>query len=648
MKNIDQKICNSIVGKTTLIPKEQIVEYAQENGDTLINALFNLINEKLNEFNGRGNLEYLEKALDYMELTVAVNQDVNRKILLRKLNKLDEKIHAIKLDGCKNADKRTIKELENLENGAQQLQKTIEKEEPKNYEFISYLIHEVKNTTYIELAIEKLPSLVNAKDKDKVSLYRNILYRYIESLDANDEENMIYYANILYMLQSQKTFVLTEEERERCLKEIYRKLDQLTYNKKQSIKNKDKIERLDQVKQIIIKEVETIEELASKYHIPLSFEETLIEELDLYQTPITTRNFSNRFVVKDYIITIDGESALEIDDALSCRKLANGNYLLGVHIASILGYLPYESPLIEESFKRGTTIYLPRKYQDQEGEFHRNIPIFPFRFSSSQASLLPETPKLTRSYYYEISKDGEIVNQKFLKTIIVSNKKMTYTEVNNILENGSKNKKLQQTITNLQEVSDCLEKRFKPSKLYQKVKVNSEDPSELVVSTHGAQKIVNYTMLLTGNRVAEYFANSKEGYPCLYRVHEVDQDTTKKLESMVQNLVQTYGGDQYKKLYHLIRGVYPKGWYDLEGEHQGLGLKHYCHCTSGLRRSQDILIEHALETCYDKRPTDLEISDLEEEIKRRKTQVNTKTDNINHFMEDYSKVYQKSKRKKKN
>ena len=147
--------------------------------------------------------------------------------------------------------------------------------------------------------------------------------------------------------------------------------------------------------------------------------------------------------------------------------------------------------------------------------------------------------------------------------------------------------------------------------------------------------------MLTGNRVAEYFADPSRDYPCLYRVHEINEENDRKLKSMVENLTKTYGGDQYKRLYQLIEGIYPKGWYDTVGSHEGLGLEHYCHCTSGLRRAADIIVEHALEICYDKEPTDRELAALQEEIERRKVEINSKQDPMEWFVKDYKRAYQR-------
>ena len=96
-----------------------------------------------------------------------------------------------------------------------------------------------------------------------------------------------------------------------------------------------------------------------------------------------------------------------------------------------------------------------------------------------------------------------------------------------------------------------------------------------------------------------------------------------------------------QKLYQLLEGIYPKGWYDIAGSHVGLGLDHYCHCTSGLRRGADIVVEHALETCYDENPTIDEIEKLRLEIEGKATLINAKQNPIDWFVKDYRRSYRR-------
>ena len=191
-------------------------------------------------------------------------------------------------------------------------------------------------------------------------------------------------------------------------------------------------------------------------------------------------------------------------------------------------------------------------------------------------------------------------------------------------------------------MTTILDGKYKGNELYEKVKANTQDYSELRVKKVGSENIVYQAMLLTGNRVAEFFARNH--YPCLYRVHEVNEDNQRKLQSMIDTLNETYGGEQFKNLYQLIEGIYPRGWYAMEGRHSGMDLDHYCHCTSVLRRAADIVVEHALEVCYDKDPTPEELIALENEIKAKQKVINQKDDSINWFVEEVHKSYKKMKK----
>ena len=641
MKSIENRLASYVKGNSKKISNKTITSLANKDADDIINTLFNLINKELDSINDSVNTSKIFDLLDYVYIIMTNQDDVNRGIIGRKLLKLDEKLSRIKLENKnKFFNYRNIcKSLDKIENKIEEIRITSIETNSKQYEFINYLIEEIKNINYIEYTFSKMPSLLNVEDKNNKSLIVNIVKKYTENTLNDNEEDTLYYSNIIFLMLSEKKLELKTSDKREILELIYTTIDQLSSNKKNTKKNKSKIYWLHNLVNAIkgINDKTTkIDLIASKYNISIFFDEDILEAAKLVKA-----NDDNRYIIDDYTITIDHKDAVEIDDALSCKRLSNGNYLLGVHIASVLGYFDYESDIVKEALSRNRSIYLPRNYQAEEGNYKKTIPIFPYDFSARTASLTTNSKKLARSYLFEIDNEGNVVNEKFLKTIITSNKQVTYDEVNKIIEHGTKDQELQELITNLQNVTSLLERNYKGTNIYEKIKESTDDFSDLRVKRIGSEKIVYQAMLLTGNRVANFFAESKEGYPCLYRVHEINEENAKKLADMVDNLTKTYGGEQYKKLYNLIEGLYPKGWYDIEGSHTGLGLEHYCHCTSGLRRAADIVVEHALETCYDKNPTDRELMRLETEIKRQAVEINAKQDPIDWFVKDYKRAYQK-------
>ena len=639
--NIEKALRNYLNRKGPKIKYDDFCVYCENNADAAINVLFKLANEEIDTMTDSKTLDRVVEVLKYVELIIGNCDDANRKIVNRKIVKLTEKLTRIQIEEYKRfSNMNKIKsEFNKVKRELEVLLDLCEKKDTKQYNFMQYLIEESKNIEYLEYTIKKMPALVNVKDKDEVPLFRNLVKSYLESIIDYNEENVLYYGNLITLIMSQKSFTLSDIEKRKCLEEVYKCINKMSFNKKKQKKNASKLELLKKLTDIIKGNSEKyldIEEIASKYNIEINFSDTLLEKVHLNKTA-SEGYMSGRKEIDDYIISMDGDTAVEIDDALSCKKLPNGNYLLGVHIASVLGYFPYESEIVQNAITRNQSIYLPHRYQTKSDEFNRTIPIFPYEFCADKASLKEGEKRLARSYLFEIDKDGNIVNETFKKTIITNNKQLTYEDANKIITHGTKDEQLQNTINNLLEVTKILDKKYVSTELYDKIKENVSDTSELRVKRIGSENIVYQSMLLTGNRVAEYF--NRNGFPLLYRVHYVNEENNRKLEAMIDNLNRTYKGNQFKNLYQLIEGIYPKGWYAEEGRHTGLDLDHYCHCTSVLRRAADIIVEHALEICYDKEPTKEELEQLKEEIATKVVEINAKQTPIEYFLKEYQKKH---------
>lgn len=639
--NIEKALRNYLNRKGPKIKYDDFCVYCENNADAAINVLFKLANEEIDTMTDPKTLDRVVEVLKYVELIIGSCDDANRKIVNRKIVKLTEKLTRIQIEEYKKFSNmnKIRSEFNKVKRELEVLLDLCEKKDTKQYNFMQYLIEESKNIEYLEYTIKKMPALVNVKDKDEIPLFRNLVKSYLESVIDYNEENVLYYGNLITLIMSQKSFTLSDIEKRKCLEEIYKCINKMSFNKKKQKKNASKLELLKKLTDIVKGNSERyldIEEIASKYNIEINFSDTLLEKAHLNKAA-SEGYMSGREEIDDYIISMDGDTAVEIDDALSCKKLPNGNYLLGVHIASVLGYFPYESDIIQNAITRNQSIYLPHRYQSRSDDFNRTIPIFPYEFCADKASLKEGEKRLARSYLFEIDKYGNVVNESFKKTIITNNKQLIYDDANKIITHGTKDEQLQNTINNLLEVTKILDKKFVSTELYDKIKENVSDTSDLRVKRIGSENIVYQSMLLTGNRVAEYF--NRNGFPLLYRVHYVNEENNRKLEAMIDNLNRTYKGNQFKNLYQLIEGIYPKGWYAEEGRHTGLDLDHYCHCTSVLRRAADIIVEHALEVCCDKEPTKEEIKELKEEIATKVVEINAKQTPIEYFLKEYQKKH---------
>ena len=604
--------------------------------ETVINTVFEILNDELPiEYKTTNNLEKLDYLFEELKTNIIKADELNKKLVRKKLDKLSFRIDRIISERKKYMleVEYEVSKLESFIDKVDDIINELENKENKKVELLRMLIDE-QQMEYLEYTFNKFPGFVNLRNKDEVSLFRNIVERYLESALILDEESIMFYSNLIALLQNQKSLNLSSVEKKQCLEEITKTLNTLTYNKKQAKKHKKEIYWINNLFTLIEPDLSKdrktsktrkleIDTIADKYDISNDFEEKHLESVEELDVPIKPENYPDRRVVEDYIITIDGPDAVEIDDGISCKKLPNGNYLLGVHIASVLGYFDYDSDIVQEAINRVHTIYLPKTV----------IPMFPFSFAADIASLLPNENKLTRSYYFEIDQLGNVVHKSFEKTIIQSAKKTNYSEINKVLEEGTKDENLSNIIDDLSGLMTILEKKYQASLLYENIKRNKEDTTELKVNKIGAEKLVYYSMMIVGDEVAKFFAEKE--YPCLYRTLEIDQTTTKQLETMINNVTNTYGGRVYDKLYQLISGIYPKAEYAKSGRHSGLDLDHYCHITSELRRAADIVVEHALETCYDKVPTEEELIELEKEIDRVSTLINNKSKKIDWFTSEY-------------
>ena len=639
--NVEKALRNYLKGKGPKVKANMFYTYAIGNGNATFNVLFKLVNEEIDTMTDSKILDRVVEVLKLGEILIRNDDGLNRKAIARKIVRLQQKLDTILEEG-----KRKFSNLKKIKSEFNKVQRELEillemneEKDTKQYDFMAFLIEEIKNMDYLEYTLKKTPSLANVKDKDEISLFQKIVHSFISSLEQENDEDSLYYENIIVLLLSQKSFQMTETEKRDCLEDIYKYINQCSYNKKNEKQNKKRIEKItqlvDKIKGVHC-ETKNLKAMADKYKIHIFFQPALMEQMQVVKEAKEGK-MTNRVMVDDYVVSIDKGDTIEIDDTLSCRLLPNGNCLLGIHIASVLGYFPYESDIVQEAIYRNQSIYLPHRYQNKEDDFNRVIPIFPYMFAADKGSLVEGEKRLTRSYYFEITSTGEVVDEKFIKTIVKNGKRLTYDEANIILEKGSNNPQLQSTIQLLEKATSLSAGKYKVSELYDKIKENTSNASELRVKKVGSENIVYQAMLLTGNRVADFFY--RNNYPCLYRVHEVNEENNRKLQSMIDTLNETYGGEQFKNLYQLIEGIYPRGWYATSGRHDGLGLDHHCHCTSTLRRAADIVMEHALEVCVDQTPTENDLEKLREEIASKAVEINARQTPIDYFIKDYSKRY---------
>ena len=632
MKKYEKDIVRSIEMSNS-IGVQEFSAYIDSFGSDILETLYGYINERLDRYVGEDDIDNLDIAFEYLE-RVLLNTEYDRKLSNYRIRKLNQKIYRIGVERKKkfaNVDE-ALARLEELEKKVLRLE-IFTSDDINEYKLLKYIVSENTDTIYLSKVFSKMPELVNTRDKKGVTLYQRVLEKNIESINRLDEERTLYYMNILATISSQRKFHLRDKDKKSILQEIYNALDNINVSKGDRRQRKQKIKWMTNLKSLVLSNDELdkdIENIASRYQIDVE----LPEKLEMYY-PKEEVIVDGLPVTQDYTISIDKKTTI-MDQALSCRRLENGNYLLGVHIANPLAYFEYDSPVIQEAISRGSNIYLPIRYEINGKPYSKSIPMFDYRISADLASLKQDKPRYTRSHYFEISREEGVVREFHPKTITKVDLNTSFDEVDYILKSGTKDDQLNETINNLRDVTDIL------SPIYFNADMKSDETTEEHSDTF-SRKIVDLTELLVGHHVATMFAENNR--PCLYRTLQEDETTKEQIGIMIEDLKKTYQTSQVDSLLGTIKSLSPRGSYDIEGAHDGLHLDHYAKCCAPLREASGLIVEHCYEVCFDREPTDDELYELEQELMRKKDLLNQKETRKGLFIDGVKRSLVKRKNK---
>jgi ribonuclease R len=354
---------------------------------------------------------------------------------------------------------------------------------------------------------------------------------------------------------------------------------------------------------------------------PLSFPDDVLEEAARYPDSIDKNEIKKRKDFREVLtITIDPVDARDFDDAISFTALKGGWYEVGVHIADVGHYIAPDSALDKEAYRRATSVYLP----------DRVLPMLPERLSNELCSLRPHEDKYTFAATFVINKQGKVKDYWIGKTIIHSDRRFTYEEVQEIIEGA--NGDYEKEIHILNEIAQTLRgQRFKKGAINfssQEVRFRldaSAKPIGIVVKeSKEAHQLIEEFMLLANRTVAEYVGGIeyKSGtVPFPYRVHDVpDEDKLRVFalfarrfgikfdlgspESISKSFNHMLESVQGKPEQHVLEQLgirtMSKAVYTTDNiGHYGLGFAHYCHFTSPIRRYPDVLVHRILQQCLE-------------------------------------------------
>ncbi len=349
---------------------------------------------------------------------------------------------------------------------------------------------------------------------------------------------------------------------------------------------------------------------------PLQFSDEALEVAARIPDVISREEIKCRKDIRDvFTITIDPADAKDFDDAISFRKLKNGNYEIGVHIADVSHYVEPDNDLDKDAYQRATSVYLPDRVN----------PMLPEHISNVLCSLRPKEDKLTFSAVFQISPKAEVKQYWLGKTVIHSDHRFTYEEVQAIIEEKAGLHAEEVLILN-DLAQRFRKKRFNNGAINfssQEVKFKLDDKGDpvgiMIKESKEAHQLIEEFMLLANRTVAENISKLKvnnKPLPFPYRTHD-DPDEEKLVpfaafakkfghtfdtsspdtiaESFNQLLKDVHGKPEQHVLEQLGIRTMAKAKYTTENVgHYGLGFEHYCHFTSPIRRYPDVLVHRIL------------------------------------------------------
>ena len=363
-------------------------------------------------------------------------------------------------------------------------------------------------------------------------------------------------------------------------------------------------------------------EILTDTGFPIGFDDEVMKAANALSENITREEIKKRKDCRDILtFTIDPIDAKDFDDAISIRNLDNGCYEIGVHIADVSHFVTPNSILDKSAYERATSVYLPDRVN----------PMLPEKISNELCSLRPNEDKYTFSCIFQITNKAEIKHKWIGRTIIHSDHRFSYEDVQEIIE--TKDGLHHRAILLLNDLAQQFRKeRFNKGAINfssQEVRFKLDEKGKplgiVIKESKEAHKLIEEFMLLANRTVAEYISKikvNKEPIPFPYRIHNTpDEEKLKPFaafakkfgymfdlkdeeaiaKSFNQLLKDVAGKPEQHVLEQLGIRTMAKAVYTSENiGHYGLGFEHYCHFTSPIRRYPDVMAHRILQECLEK------------------------------------------------
>ena len=355
--------------------------------------------------------------------------------------------------------------------------------------------------------------------------------------------------------------------------------------------------------------------IVAEFGFNTRFPDAVLEESEAIPNEISSKDWGERVDMRQaFCITIDPADAKDFDDAISIEKLADGNLLLGVHIADVSHFVKPGSPIDKEAVMRGTSVYL----------VDRTIPMLPEKLSNDLCSLKPHVDRLAFSVVFTLSPSFEILKQWFGKTVINSKRRFAYEEAQEVIETGKGDHVEELQLLNrmakhfeaIRFANGAL--RFESKEIRFRFDENKRPIESYVKTRFDAHLLIETFMLMANEAVAKYVKTLKKPeLPFIYRSHDlppqdkliefarfcklmgypINIDNEAQMRKSFNELMERTANDPSAEILQqmAIRTMSKAVYTAFRSDHFGLAFQFYTHFTSPIRRYPDLLVHRLLQ-----------------------------------------------------